>query len=70
MAQLGDLSTGRVQVGRTVGATEGAVEPARRSWRRVLTALTRPWACSWVIALITSSCSCPNCISSPITTTT
>jgi len=30
MAQLGDLSTGRVRVGRTVGATEGAVEPTAR----------------------------------------
>jgi hypothetical protein len=30
MAQLGDLSTGRVRVGRTVGATEGAVERTRR----------------------------------------
>jgi len=30
MARLGDLSTGRVRVGRTVGATEGAVAPTRR----------------------------------------
>jgi len=33
MAQLGDLSTGRVRVGRTVGATEGAVEPDLRQNR-------------------------------------
>jgi len=56
MAQLRHVLTGRVRVGGTVGATEGAVEPSRRYSRRVLTARTRPRPGSWAIAPITIRC--------------